>query len=88
MDKSKLIKAFQEKWIKEHHVYEDTSGSMSYPEIIGFIRNFKSESEEECDGCRWQGCDGNEYEFDKLVIVCDLCKRKGLELEDYYDPKK
>lgn len=35
-----LIEAFRQKWVKEHPVYEDTSGSMTYSEIIDFIRGY------------------------------------------------
>ena len=45
IDADKLIKAFREKWNKEHPVYEDTSGSMEYSEIIDFIRDFAENGE-------------------------------------------
>ena len=35
-----LIEAFRQRWIKEHPVYEDTGGSMTYNEIIDFIRQY------------------------------------------------
>lgn len=38
--KQDLINAIMDKWRKEHPVYEDTNGSMSYSEIIEFIKNF------------------------------------------------
>lgn len=35
-----LIEAFRQKWIKEHPIYDDTGGSMTYNEIIDFIRQY------------------------------------------------
>lgn len=35
-----LINAIRQKWNDEHPVYEDTSGSMTYSEIIDFIKAF------------------------------------------------
>ena len=40
IDADELIKAFIEKQNKEHPVYEDTSGNMTYFEITQFIREF------------------------------------------------
>lgn len=40
IDVDELIKAFTDKWNREHPVYDDTSGSMTYSEIIEFIRKF------------------------------------------------
>lgn len=41
-----LIKKLVDKWNKEHPEYDDTSGSMSYNEIINFIREY-AESEKD-----------------------------------------
>ena len=35
-----LIKAFIDKQNREHPVYDDMSGSMTYSEIVEFIREF------------------------------------------------
>ena len=40
IDADELIKALIDKQKKEHPVYEDTSGSMTYFEIIRFIKEF------------------------------------------------
>ena len=40
IDADELIKALKDKWNREHPVYDDYSGSMSYDEIIDFIREF------------------------------------------------
>lgn len=44
IDVDALITAFRKKWNDEHPVYEDTSGSMTYSEIIDFIRSFANDS--------------------------------------------
>jgi hypothetical protein len=36
----KLIEAFREKWVSEHPAYDDIGGSMTYIEIIDFIKKF------------------------------------------------
>ena len=46
VDIDSLIRAFKKRWREEHPVYEDTSGTMTYPEIITFIRNFAEEKED------------------------------------------
>ena len=40
IDVDELIKAFKDKQNLEHPFYEDTGGSMTYLEIIEFIRAF------------------------------------------------
>lgn len=45
IDADALITAFRKKWNDEHPVYEDTSGSMTYSEIIDFIRSFAKGSD-------------------------------------------
>ena len=40
IDADELIQAFIDKQKQEHPIYEDTSGSMSYFEIIRFIQEF------------------------------------------------
>ena len=40
LDTDALINAFRQKWNDEHPVYEDTSGGMTYSEIIDFIKAF------------------------------------------------
>ena len=40
IDADELIKALKDKWNREHPVYDDYSGSMSYDEIIDFVREF------------------------------------------------
>ena len=44
ISKAKLRKALTDKWNEEHPVYDDTSGSMTYSEIIDFIQKFPYES--------------------------------------------
>lgn len=43
IDAEELIQAFINKQNEEHPIYEDTSGSMSYWEIIKFIEHFAEE---------------------------------------------
>ena len=40
IDAEELIKAFIDKQKKEHPVYDDTSGSMTYFDIVRFIQKF------------------------------------------------
>lgn len=46
IDADALINAIRQKWNDEHPVYEDTSGNMTYSEIIDFIRSFAKGSDD------------------------------------------
>ena len=43
VDADKLISALKSKWNQDHPEYDDTSGSMTFAEIIEFIRKFAEE---------------------------------------------
>ena len=45
ISETKLIEAFRKKWVSEHPVYDDTGGSMTYSEIIDFIKKFAKDNE-------------------------------------------
>ena len=45
----KLVSAFIAKWNNEHPVYEDTSGSMKYLDIIEFIKEFAKQNSYDAD---------------------------------------
>jgi len=47
ISETKLIKAFTEKWCAEHPGPYDNGGSMTYGEIIDFIREFAKKNKVE-----------------------------------------
>lgn len=82
--KSELIEAFQVKWAKESATLRDESLTMTYAEIIDFIKNFKViQTKDRYETILWAAVDGIYNKGREKCLNCDGCRYSRKREDDY-----